>query len=65
MTRIVGDLLISIPNETNENLLGEKLRQSPVNVEVDAILVLRILILEIVGKAGDGGEFVPCCRIEV
>src|SRR3981081_2003374 len=54
LTKIVRDLLIQISDEADEDLFREKLRGAPVDVEIDAVLGLRILILEIVGKSGDG-----------
>ena len=65
LTKVVGDLLISISDEADENLLGEELRHPPIDMEVDPVLVLRVAVLEIVGEAGDGGEFVPGRRVEV
>src|SRR6202011_3488198 len=63
LTEIVGDLLIGISDETHEKLLREKLGGTPVDVEVDAVLVLRVLVLEIVGKSRDGRKLVARLRI--
>src|SRR6185436_14001417 len=62
---IVGDLLEVIAGDTELKLLGEKVGGAPVDVEVDAVLVLGISVLEIVGEAGDRREFVAGLRIEV
>src|SRR5260370_21608001 len=51
---VVRDLLIGIADKTDKDLLREKLRRTPIQMEIDAALDLRIRILEIVGKAGDG-----------
>ena len=50
---VVGDLLIGIADKTNENLLREKLRHPPIEMEIDAALNLRVWILEVVGEAGN------------
>ena len=34
-------------------------------MHVDAVLVVRVHVFEIVGEAKRGREFVPCLRIEV
>jgi len=65
LSEVVGDLLIHISHQTDKKLLREKLRSTPVDVKIDAVLVLRVLVLEIVGKSRDGREFVARCRIEV
>jgi hypothetical protein len=54
LTKVVRHLLVQISDETDENLFREKLRSAPVDMKVDAVLVLRVLVLEIVGKSGDG-----------
>ena len=46
----------------DEKLLGEVVRCAPVEVEIDAALVLGVGIPEIVGKAGDARDFVSCRR---
>ena len=54
LTKIVRDLLIRISDEADENLFREKLRSTPIDVKIDAVLVLRVLVLEIAGEARDG-----------
>jgi hypothetical protein len=54
LAKVVISLLIGVSDQADEKLFGEKLRSAPINVEVDAALILRILVLEIVGKARDG-----------
>lgn len=53
LAKIVGDLLVRISDKADENLFREKLRSTPIDVKIDAVLVLRVLVLEIVGKARD------------
>ena len=62
---IIRDLLVSISDQTDKHLLRQKLRSTPIDVKIDTVLIIRILVLEIVGKASDGRKFVPGCRIEV
>jgi hypothetical protein len=65
LTEIVGDLLIRIADQADEDLLREKLRGAPVEVEINSVLILRILVLEIVRESGNAGKFVPRRRIEI
>ena len=50
---------------TDLELLGQELRRAPIEVHVDAILILRRLIGEIVGETEHAREFVPGLRIEI
>jgi hypothetical protein len=59
LTEVVGNLLIDISDKANKNLLREKLGSPPVDMEIDAVLIIRVVIFEIVGKSGNGREFVP------
>jgi hypothetical protein len=52
-TDVVGDLLISIADKTDKDLLREKFRRTPIEMKIDAALNLRIWILKVTGKAGD------------
>jgi hypothetical protein len=65
LTGIVGDLLIRISGYADENLLRDEMRSTPVEVEIDAVAILRIRILEIVGEAGGGRKFVSARWIEI
>jgi hypothetical protein len=65
LTKIVGDLLIGVSDHACEKLLGEEVRRGPVEMEIDTALVLRVLVLEIVGEAGNAREFVAARRIKV
>src|SRR5258708_2635677 len=62
---VASDLFIDIADETDLELLGQELRRTPIEVHVDAVLVLGRLIGEIVGEAEHAGEFMPGLRIEI
>src|SRR5215510_3569188 len=62
---VAGELLVGVADEAELQLLGDELRGGPVEMHVDAVLVLRRLILQIVGKAQYGGEFMSRLRIEI
>src|SRR6267143_6844100 len=65
LTEVVCDLLIGIADEADEDLLRQELRHAPVEMEIDAALVLSIRILEIVGEAADAGEFCACRGVQI
>src|SRR5262245_7955026 len=48
---VTGNLLIPVTRQAELELLGQELRCSPVNVHVDAVLILGVRVLEIVGEA--------------
>jgi hypothetical protein len=50
LAKVVSDLQIGITDKANENLLGQKLGRAPIDMEVDAVLILRILVFEVVGE---------------
>ncbi len=56
LSKVVGDLLIAVPHQSDKKLFGEKLGGTPVEVEVDAILILCVVVLEIVGKSRPRGS---------
>jgi hypothetical protein len=64
LTKIVGDLLISISHETNENLLRKELRHAPVDMEVDPVLIIRVVIPKIVGETRNRGELCPVAGLK-
>src|SRR6267142_6721361 len=64
-TAVAAELLVDIAHEANHDLLRQELRCTPVEVHVDAVLILRRSILEIVGEAEHAGEFVAGLRIEI
>src|SRR5882757_10582875 len=51
LAEVIGDLLVGIADEADEHLLRQEVRHAPVEMEIDAALLLRVRILEIVGKA--------------
>src|SRR6266404_4852466 len=62
---IVSDLLVGISDHADKELFGQKVRRTPVEMEVDAVLILRCRVLEIVCEAGDAGKFDSRRRVEV
>src|SRR6266446_800149 len=62
---IVSDLLVGISDHADKELFGQKVRCTPVEMEVDAVLILRCRVLEIVCEAGDAGKFDSRRRVEV
>src|SRR5882757_382972 len=65
LTEIVGDLLVGVADEADKDLLRQELRHAPVEMEIDAALVLRTGVLEIVGEAADAGKFRACRRVQI
>jgi hypothetical protein len=58
-------LIIEVADRTDVQALRQELRKSPVEVHVDAILIVRVWVDEIVGEAKDRREFVTGLRIEI
>src|SRR5262245_26119875 len=54
---VAGELLIRIADQADMDLLGDKLRKAPVDMGIDAVLIVDFDVLEIVGHASDDGEF--------
>src|SRR5262245_478749 len=48
---VAAEFLIEITHEPHLPLLGQELRRAPVEVHVDAVLILRGGVLEVVGEA--------------
>src|SRR5262249_26754405 len=51
---IAGDLIVEVSDESELPFLGQELRDAPIKVHVDAVLVVGVRILEIVGEAEHG-----------
>ena len=62
---VATDLLVDVADDTDLELLGQELRRSPIEVHIDAILILRRLVGEVVGEAEHARELVPGLRIEI
>src|SRR5262249_32901013 len=62
---VATQLSVDIADETDLKLLGQELRRAPIEMHVDAVLLLGRLIAEIVGEAEHAGGFVPGVRIEI
>src|SRR5260221_5198485 len=65
LAEIVGDLLVGVADEADKDLSRQELRNAPVEMEVDAALVLRTGVLEIVGEAANAGKFRACRRVQI
>src|SRR5262249_59130247 len=64
-TAVATDLLVDIAHQSGLQLLGQELRRAPIEMHVDAVLILRRLVGEIVSEAEHAREFVPGLRIEI
>src|SRR3954466_5047338 len=62
---VVSDLLIGVAYEPNKQLLRHKVRHAPVEMEIDAALIVGIRIYKVVGEAANAGEFIAGRRIKV
>src|SRR5215472_14256828 len=62
---VTADLLIEVANNTDQKLLRQELRCLPVEMKVDAILVICGRIFQIVGKARGSRKFVPHRLVQV
>ena len=60
-----GDLLVEVTNRSEENLFGDELRSAPVQMPIDAVLVVGAGVNEVVGETSDGRKFVAEFRIKV
>src|SRR5262249_17778744 len=62
---VAADLPVDVADRAELKLLVQELRRTPIEMHVDAVLVLGRLVLEIVGEAEHAREFVPGLRIEI
>ena len=51
---VCGELIVDVPDDTNLQLLGQKLRCGPIEVEIHAVGIVRRWILEIPGQSSHG-----------
>jgi hypothetical protein len=51
---VARELVVDITHGADQQLLGEKLRGAPVEVKVEAVLIIGIRIDVIMGEAGNG-----------
>src|ERR1019366_1322429 len=56
---VSGDLIVGVTNEADKELLGQELRRAPVQMEVDAALILGGLVLEIIGEPRNRRKLMP------
>src|ERR1700716_656381 len=62
---VAGELLKEIAGKPDLHILADELRCAPVDMEVDAVLVLQVRIGEAVRQASDDGKFAPGLWIEI
>ena len=62
---VAGELLKEIAGKPDLDVLAHELRGCPVDVKVDAVLVLQGVVHEVVGQAADDGKFMSSLRIEI
>ena len=60
-----GELLVEVADGADLQVLRQELRDAVVEMGVDAVLVIGVGVLEVVGEAEDCGELVPRLGIEV
>ena len=62
---VATELLVEVPDQSNLRGRRDEARRAPIEMRVDAVLVQRILVLEIVGEAEHAGEFPAGVRVEI
>src|SRR5262249_59277135 len=62
---VAAELLVDISDGTDLPLLGQELRRPPIEVHVDAILIVGMVIQKVVGEAERAREFIAGLRVEV
>src|SRR4051812_43624743 len=60
-----ADLVVGIPDKANKELLRQKLRGTPIQMEINSALILGSLVLEIIRKAGNRRKLMPSCGVEI
>src|SRR5262245_36110556 len=64
-TAVAADLPVDVAHRSDLELLGQELRRTPIEMHIDAVLVLGRPVLEVVGEAEDARELAPSLRIEI
>ena len=62
---ISRQLIVEITDRTHEKLLGEEFRCAPVEMPIDAVLVVGGRVGQIICQARDEGELLAFHRIEI
>jgi hypothetical protein len=62
---VARHLIVEVTDEANLQLLGQELRCAPIEVHIDAILILRRRIDQVVGEAEHSRQFMAGFRIEI
>lgn len=65
LAEVVGELLVGVTDEADKELLRQETRDAPIEVEINAALILGVRILEIVGEATDAGKLGTRCRVQI
>jgi hypothetical protein len=58
-TEIIGHLLQVVADDAELELVGEEVGGSPVDMEIDTVLILRVSVLEIVGRPATAENSLP------
>src|SRR6185369_14430860 len=62
---VAGQLLVPIANKSDLPLLGQELRCTPIQMHIDAVLIIRIPVFEVVSEAECRGKFASGLLVEV
>src|SRR5271154_1276206 len=62
---VAGQLVVHIAYRSDQQLLGKELRCAPIEMKIDAVLIVGIRINVVVGEASDCGELVSILRVEI
>src|SRR5262245_49978209 len=62
---VASDLLEVIADQSDVEILAHELRCAPIDMEVDAVLILEVRIDEIVRQAGHDGKFISGFCVEI
>src|SRR5262245_16999354 len=62
---VARDLVVKVSDEAKLPFLGQELRDAPIKVHVDAVLIVGVRIFEVVSEAERGRELVPGLLIEI
>ena len=64
-TAVTRNLIVDVADQSYQHLLGQELRRAPVEVKVDAVLIIGARVHKIVSEPRDSGEFVPRRQVQV
>ena len=58
------DLVIGIADEADEELFRQELGRAPIQMKINAALILGRVVDEIIGKPRNCGKLMPCCGMK-